>query len=56
MKIKNQKLNKKSIKKNKTKKSKKEKILIGVTIAMHIINFLLLAGFFVYLYFWVKSR
>ena len=56
MKTKYKKHNKKSIKKNKTKRSKKEKILIGVTIAMHIINFLLIAGFFVYLYFWVKSR
>ena len=38
------------------KKSAKKKIIKWVVITFITINFLLVLGFFVYLYFWVKGR
>jgi len=38
------------------KKETKNKILKKVPIALHIVNFLLIAAFLVYLYFWIKAR
>ena len=38
------------------KAKKKQKFLIWLTIIITAINFLLILGFIVYLYFWVKAR
>jgi len=38
------------------KKPAKRKFLIWFVIAITAINFLLIIGFFIYLYFWVKAR
>ncbi len=35
---------------------KKQKFLVWLTIIITAINFLLILGFAVYLYFWVKAR
>jgi len=34
----------------------KKKILMCSVVIINIVNFLLVAGFIVYLYFWVKAR
>ncbi len=38
------------------RKKTKKKILIWSVIIITAINFLLIFGFFVYLFFWIKSR
>ena len=35
---------------------KKQKFLVWLTIIITAINFLLILGFIIYLYFWVKAR
>jgi len=41
----------------KTQKTKsKEKLLIWLTIIITAVNFLLVIGFFIFLWFWIKSR
>ncbi len=35
---------------------KKQKFLVWLTIIITAINFLLILGFVIYLYFWVKAR
>ncbi|MBW2977206.1 hypothetical protein KY347_07225 [Candidatus Woesearchaeota archaeon] len=43
--------------KNLTKsKKKKQKMLAWLVIAITAVNFLLVTGFLVYLYFWVKAH
>ena len=37
-------------------KKTKQKIISKLPIVLHIINFILLIGFLVYLYFWIKAR
>ena len=46
--------NKKSIKIN--KQNTKQKIILKLPIIINIINFVLVAAFFVYLYFWIKRH
>ena len=46
-------------KSKKTQKSKKktyEKIIIGTIVGISILNFLLVLGFFIFLFMWVKSQ
>ncbi len=38
------------------KKETKLKILKRLPAALHIINFILVMGFLVYIYFWIKGR
>ncbi len=35
---------------------KKKKFLVWLTIIITAVNFLLVVGFIIYLYFWVKAR
>ena len=46
----------KKTKKISIKARKKQKFLVWLTIIITAINFLLVLGFVIYLYFWVKAR
>ncbi|HLC59893.1 MAG TPA: hypothetical protein VJJ52_00515 [Candidatus Nanoarchaeia archaeon] len=37
-------------------KSKKQKRIMLAVVIFTIINFLIVLGFFIYLYFWIKAR
>jgi uncharacterized membrane protein YukC len=37
-------------------KKKKQKFIKNIGISLHIINALLVIGFIIYLYFWIKAR
>ncbi len=37
-------------------KSKKQKRIMWAVVIFTVINFLVVLGFFIYLYFWIKAR
>lgn len=40
----------------KPKKSKKQKIILRTVIGFHILNFILVLGFIIYLFLWIRAR